>query len=703
MPRKKINLRYKKERAILSDVLPYEVPVTFTNRHFYDFVLVNHIEYKDGKISWKKGDKVLDDLIHLLFSLPKNPNRIKIERRFVGEEEVDFNCYVVSGGGGSPKPSGALVPFEYKISHKRNEFRGLSVPHPRSQLDVVSFYDQCKELIIYYCSISPFSIRKPAKIAKYKFHKDRTHYEKLADEATLVEEESQEYENLRSFFVYEKYSNIYKFYESYQHHRCEKKYNKLLKLDVSKCFDSIYTHSLSWAILGKNSVKESIRESNGTFAGRFDSLMQRVNHQETNGIIIGPEFSRIFAELILQSIDASLEEKLEREFPPIKHKVDYEMFRYVDDYFIFYNEESHRETIVNLLQHGLKEYKLHLNSAKALLYEKPIITEISMAKQQIAKLLEDSLKYSLEKHENDAGDVVTKGSIYINTNRLITQFKTIIKECDVEYKDMLNYSLATVESKCEKILKNYNKTTPSLRSPKKLINAIMSILEFVFFIYSVSPKVNTTIRLCRILRIFCNFLSSSNVGYEARHLVYKFIYDNVCFVLKKNKSDEHTQVETLYLLVALSELGKSYWLEEDVLAGYFNFKKNPDTGDFCGENSLNYFSYTVLLFYMGEKVRYNDLRKFVIQNIENAFHKKHGTKYKDAELTMLLLDVVSCPYIPESNKKNLLALSGINVEADQNEIIQCKNRQGKRQLWFTTWNDFDFGIELDTKQSQEVY
>jgi len=41
--------------------------------------------------------------------------------------------------------------------------------------------------------------------------------------------------------------------------------------------------------------------------------MQSANYGETNGIIIGPEFSRIFAELILQQIDKSVESDLRKE------------------------------------------------------------------------------------------------------------------------------------------------------------------------------------------------------------------------------------------------------------------------------------------------------------------------------------------------------------------------------------------------------
>ena len=72
--------------------------------------------------------------------------------------------------------------------------------------------------------ISPFSIRKPHRIAKYTYFKDQLHLEKLAEVTDeIVEQNDLEYENLKTFFVYKKYSNIHKFYESYQYHRCEKK------------------------------------------------------------------------------------------------------------------------------------------------------------------------------------------------------------------------------------------------------------------------------------------------------------------------------------------------------------------------------------------------------------------------------------------------------------------------------------------------
>ncbi|MDD5407137.1 MAG: RNA-directed DNA polymerase, partial [Sulfurovaceae bacterium] len=551
-------------------------------------------------------------------------------------------------------------------------------------------YERFKELILYYCSISSFSIRKPHRIAKFTFFKDKAHYDNLSGESFKVEEHDKEYENLRSFFVYKDYNNVYKFYESYKFHRCEKRYNNLLKLDISKCFDSIYTHSLSWALLNKESVKENIDASKRTFAGLFDELMQKLNYNETNGIIIGPEFSRIFAEMILQSVDYDLEFTLNNKYK-IKHKVHYEIFRYVDDYFIFYNDNNTKDSILENLQLHLKNYKLYLNVNKQVVYEKPIITEITIAKQRVKDLFNEYLVFELIEIANE--DKQFSGFIKIRSNSLITKFKTIIKECNVEYRDMLNYALSIVEGNSEKILKKYDRSD---KNQAQIINAIREIIDFVFFIYSVSPRVNTTIKLCRISSVFIYFIRQEKINSDHKDTIFKSIFDNICFIINKNKHNENTQVETLYLLLALSELGKDYWLELSVLLDYFGISEDSN-GELSTLKSFNYFSLMTFVFYMKGKSRYSKLRSFIECRILEKFEINEKLLRKDTELTLLLMDSLSCPYICNELKYKLLNIYSVTDEGLQNEVIN------KRDQWFTSWKNFDFRKELDAKRSKEVY
>lgn len=682
--KKKKYIKFKKERVILSDILPFEVPVTFTNRHFYSYLLSCKIKLDGEKISINKNNTPANqEIVKLLFG-------INSAKPFV-DGKVNFK-----------EDDRDSIPFGYKIVHKENDFRELTIIHPKNQLAVIEFYDKYRDLILYYCSISSFSIRKPYRIAKYTYFKDQLHLEKLAELTDeIVEQNDLEYENLKTFFVYKKYSNIHKFYESYQYHRCEKKFNRLFKFDISKCFDSIYTHSIGWALLDKQVAKKYLNDKKATFWNTFDVLMQKLNYNETNGIVIGPEFSRIFAELILQKIDDNVKREIEKE--KLFSKKDYEIFRYVDDYFVFYNEESAKEKILTAFRLGLRDFKLYLNEAKTQLYNKPIITEITIAKQKINDLLNDSISYHLEEvyvQEEGIEEPVKKykGKIYIDSNKLITKFKTIIFESKIDYKDILNFTFAIIERKLRSLIKTYFKIIHEKNTEKEFIKSLLELFDFVFFLYLVSPRVNTTIKLCRVLRLATTTLNlKDKFSIDFKHLVFKKIYDNIIFTLHKNKSVKHTQVETLYLLIALGELGNKYWLTEDVLTSYLGIKKEATV--FSCESELNYFTIVVSLFYMKDKVRYKNLRSFVLEKAVEKFESvDYDFRIKKAELILLLFDLLAYSYIDITTiKRKLLSLYLVTDATIQNDIIKARSN------WFTTWTDFDFGKELDAKQSQEVY
>jgi hypothetical protein len=682
--KKKKYIKFKKERVILSDILPFEVPVTFTNRHLYSYLLSCKIKLEEEKISINKNNTTANqEIVKLLFGInsakPFADGKVNFK-----EDERDS------------------IPFGYKIVHKENDFRELTIIHPKNQLAVIEFYDKYRDLILHYSSISPFSIRKPYRIAKYTYFKDQLHLEKLAELTDeIVEQNDLEYENLKTFFVYKKYSNIHKFYESYQYHRCEKKFNRLFKFDISKCFDSIYTHSITWALLDKGVIKNNLNDSKKTFGHVFDNLMQKLNYNETNGIVIGPEFSRIFAELILQKIDDKAMREIEKE--KLFSKKDFEIFRYVDDYFVFYNEEPAKEKILTAFRLGLREFKLYLNEAKTQYYNKPIITEITIAKQKINDLLNDSLSYHIEEifvKEEGIEEPVKKhkGKIYIDSNKLITKFKTIIFESKIDYKDILNFTFAIIERKLRSMIKSYFKIIREKNTEKEFIKSLLELFDFVFFLYLVSPRVNTTIKLCRVLRLATTTLNlKDKFSIDFKHLVFKKIYDNIIFTLHKNKSIKHTQVETLYLLIALGELGNKYWLTEDVLTSYLGIKK--DATVFSCESELNYFSLVVSLFYMKDKVRYKNLRSFVLEKAVEKFESvDYEFRIKKAELILLLFDLIAYSYIDITTiKRKLLILYKVTNATLQDDIIKARSN------WFTTWTDFDFGRELDAKQSQEVY
>ncbi len=690
MSKRRVPLTHRKQRSILTDMLPFEVPPTFSNRGFYRFLRDHSVEIERGRIQWVCDTADLDQTMKLLFGVAASVD-IAVESvtewgRTKSHRSVPVNkCQMVT------------IPFNFRVAHNLDG-RTLSVVHPRNQVAVASFYAAHSALIVYHTSVSEFSIRRPVSVSRYAYFKDKLHDETL-DAVTGIEEDDKEYEQLGSYFVYKKYRNIHRFFESYKYHRSEKKYNGMVQIDVSKCFDSIYTHSLPWAVLGKDQAKFNLEESKATFGGRFDALMQKLNHNETNGIVIGPEFSRIFAEIILQSVDADLLSRL-RESANLTHKIDYEIFRYVDDFFIFYNEESTQLKIFETLQDVLKSKKLSINTAKIKHYQKPIITAITIAKERISTLLNTEISPVCEEEAlvDPAKPPKQKLVCPINANRLIIRYKAAIKEAGVTYGEILNYTFAITENKIDKLFSSYSSSDKTDRDGKRLASALLAITEFAFFIYSASPKVNHTIRLCRMITTSVACLHAQSLPYELKHLLFKYVHDNVLQQLEKNTMSVHREVESLYLLISLSQIGREYWLPESVLLRHFLITEEATTGQYLRPSGfMNHFSITVLLSYIKNKVRYAKLKAFVEAQIVAKLEFMRAHCPNDAETLIMLLDLLVCPYINSATKGAIGQI--FDLDAAGVASIQAVNDH-----WFTAWGDkFDLGRELDAKRSREVY
>ena len=690
MAKRRVSLSHRKQRSVLTDMLPFEVPPTFSNRGFYRFLRNNSIEVEKGQVRWICETTGLDQTMRLLFGI--DPTAV-IATEVVTEwgKQKTRRSVLIS------KCQMATIPFNFRVAHNLDG-RTLSVVHPRNQVAVASFYATHSALIIYHTSVSEFSIRHPVSVSRYAYFKDKLHEERK-DAVAGVEEEDREYEQLGSYFVYQKYRNIHRFFESHKYHRSEKKYDAMVQLDVSKCFDSIYTHSLPWAVLGKDQTKFSLDESKATFGGRFDAVMQNLNHKETNGIVIGPEFSRIFAEIILQSVDAELITQL-AEGNNLTHKVDYEIFRYVDDFFVFYNEESTQLQIFETLQEILKSKKLNINTAKIKHYQKPIITEITIAKERISILLNDEINPVCEEESLANPSTLPKQNLVcaINANRLIIRYKSAIKEAGVTYGDLLNYTFAIAENKIEKLFKAYVASEKSDRDRKRLSNALLAIMEFAFFAYSASPKVNHTIRLCRMIATSVDFLHAQGLPYELKHLLFKYVHDNVMQQLEKNTMSVLREVESLYLLISLSQIGREYWLPVSVLLRHFLIKEEEGTGNYVRPAGfMSHFSITILLSYIKDKVRYAKLKVFVEAHIIAKLDYMKAHCPNDAETLIMLLDLVVCPYIRTATKDDIGQIFGLDAAG-------LSSVQSSNDHWFTAWGDkFDLGKELDAKRSREVY
>jgi hypothetical protein len=73
----------------------------------------------------------------------------------------------------------------------------------------------------------------------------------------------------------------------------------LLVADISEFYNSIYTHSISWALHTKAFAKA--HQKGNILGNRLDRATQHAQYGQTIGIPIGPDTSLVIAELILFS------------------------------------------------------------------------------------------------------------------------------------------------------------------------------------------------------------------------------------------------------------------------------------------------------------------------------------------------------------------------------------------------------------------
>lgn len=175
-----------------------------------------------------------------------------------------------------------------------------------------------------------------------------------------------------------------------------------LKLDLSKFYPTIYTHSISWAMLGKEVAKTFFNMNKDEFQclldeGNVDALifkkaddidvaMRNSQGKQTIGIPIGPDISFVIAELIVSRIDIYI----------AKYDPEVTGCRYYDDYYIYTDNLGKAENLLKYIQGKLNEFGLEINESKVSIREFPFEFEekfsTDLSKFSFSKNFEYSIK-----------------------------------------------------------------------------------------------------------------------------------------------------------------------------------------------------------------------------------------------------------------------------------------------------------------------
>jgi|1048.fasta_scaffold00643_8 hypothetical protein len=643
-----------KARILLTELLPYEVPMLFSNEGFYKLV-------SNGKYN-----SFFDRILQL------------------------------SKASGSGRKYG--IPFNYEIGKNIDgDTRTLSIIHPYCQFYFIELYEKYDSLMLHLCSKSHISLRRISKVAKFFYSPDFVYSgdnHKNADLEVEPDTLSIESQYLKSYFTYHPIDLIYKFYDGNEFQRLEQRFSYLMEFDVSKCFYNIYTHSVTWAVKDKESAKRNARET--SFENSFDKLMQLANYNETNGIVVGPEISRIFAEIILQQVDLSVSKNLEEHY---KYGVDYEIRRYVDDYFVFSNDPKILDTVKKEFQKELGFYKLYLNPIKSDIKTLPFITNITVGKRELQDLLVSLYKSlfeikeikTLEAEKVEHFKVLTRirrpNSI---SQKFIKDFQCIVKRNNLTYDILSKDIIRFFKTKLSKILKE-----GELEKDKEVVeNLFITFLDILFYAYSLNINSNTTFKLAQIIVLTCKYLEKQKA--DLKHNIYSKIFKEADFVITnfhRKQKTYGTNIEILNLILALKKLDDCYRLSSKKLKDIFGIDNST------GYRRINYFHVITLLYYIENTAVYSDLKKEIEKIVENRF-SEDDDPFSKAELTMLFFDYINCPFVDEISKTKIMQSSGY---ANSNFAAKIKEITDQ-EIWFMNWNtEIDLERVLKRKEWGSSY
>lgn len=135
-------------------------------------------------------------------------------------------------------------------------------------------------------------------------------------------------------------------------------FNHVLLSDISRFYGTLYTHTLPWAISGKNWCKQNLHKTafKKSLGNHLDIAVRKSQDNQTIGIPVGPDTSRILSEIVAVAVDDHTQMHLNLS--------SNQAFRYVDDWYIGFDSYGESELAIETLATSCREFELEINTEK---------------------------------------------------------------------------------------------------------------------------------------------------------------------------------------------------------------------------------------------------------------------------------------------------------------------------------------------------
>jgi hypothetical protein len=89
-------------------------------------------------------------------------------------------------------------------------------------------------------------------------------------------------------------------------------YDYAFKTDITRFYNSIYTHSIAWALYGKDWVRNHLHDASfkASLGNKLDLELRKGQDDQSVGIPIGPDTSRVLSEVVAVGLEHILQRLL---------------------------------------------------------------------------------------------------------------------------------------------------------------------------------------------------------------------------------------------------------------------------------------------------------------------------------------------------------------------------------------------------------
>lgn len=222
-------------------------------------------------------------------------------------------------------------------------------------------------------------------------------------------------------------------------------HTKILQVDLSNFYHTIYTHTIPWIINGRSNSKLNKKANN--FANNIDVLLENCQYGETHGVPTGNIITKLIMELYMCYFDEHMDNYHNK-------KLDYT--RYVDDIAFPFSSEKEENDFLLAYRYTTREYELIPNDNKIKVEEYPFLhkrdktnifnylDKINLKKsnlESIVSTIESFCSYC-ESEEADGNKGAIKCIFTVIQNKILSiKDKLLVKQIFSYYDPLSHFSL----------------------------------------------------------------------------------------------------------------------------------------------------------------------------------------------------------------------------------------------------------------------